>query len=148
MMTRRSYTSTGHKRTEEPLGFELDGVAWECEAQMSLLDFSEFARLAVQGVDSESAEGLAILAELYQGLLGSSYQRFRAHCRKHGTSGEQLMLIVQDLAGDAAARPTERPSDSTDGPLPEAGTARVVSFSRGTVEEKPQEETPQVVSYG
>lgn len=144
----RSYTSKGRDQQNLDLGFELDGVEFKCETSMSLLDLSEFARLAVQGVDSESPEGLAILADIYSSLLGSSYQRFRAHCRKHGTDGEQLMHIVMDLASEASKRPTSRPSDSSDGPPNDPDTQKVVSFKRGTVEEKPKEETRQVVSYG
>lgn len=146
----RSYTSKGRDKAAQDLdlGFELDGVEWKCETSISVLDLSEFARLAVQGVESGSPEGLAILADIFQGLLGTSYQRFRAHCRKHGADDETLVDILKDLFEQAAERPTSRPSDSSDGPPSDPDTQKVVSFKRGTVEDKPIEEMSAVLSYG
>lgn len=154
-MTRRSYTSSTTPQDERPpQEFELDGVVWVCENSVSVLDLSEYARLAQRGVDSGSPEGVAILADVYSGLLGSKYQAFRDHCRRHGTDDRVLVQIIGDLISDAAQRPTRRPSDSSDGPQNAPGTAKVVSFDKRTVEVKPleetqpREETPQVVSYG
>ncbi|MET8334359.1 hypothetical protein [Streptosporangium canum] len=152
-MTRRSYTSAGRKQTggkQLKFSFDLDGVVFENEGDVSLMDLSEFARLATQGVDSESPEGAAIIAEIFMTLLGErTYQRFRTHCRRHGTDDETLMAILGDLMSEASDRPTSRPSDSSDGPPTAPVTATVVSFSRGTVEqvEAPKEE-PRVASYG
>lgn len=149
-MTKRSYTST-RRTADQPTKrpeFELDDVTWVCEGDISVLDLSEYARLANQGVDSDSPEGVAILADVYSGLLGSSYQRFRAHCRKHGTDGDVLVQILGDLIAETSDRPTSRPSDSSDGPKSDPATAMVVSFKRGTVEHQEPQETPPVVSYG
>lgn len=151
-MTKRSYTST---RADQRAGqsqkkpeFTLDGIDWVCEGEMSVLDVSEYARLATQGVDTDSPEGVAILADVFSGLLGSTYQQFRAHCRKHGTDGEVLVQIIGDLLAEQADRPTNRPSDSSDGPKSDPATRTVVSFKRGTVEQQEPQETPPVVSYG
>jgi hypothetical protein len=149
-MTRRSYTSGKRDRTNAPaLDFELDGVTFASAGGVSVLDLSEYARLAAQGVDAESQEGLAILADVYLGLLGEQvYQRFRAHCRRHQTDPAVLVQILGDLISEAADRPTSRPADSSDGPPTVPGTATVVSFSRGTVEQEVPREASQVVSYG
>ncbi|WP_436759324.1 hypothetical protein [Streptosporangium sp. V21-05] len=156
-MTRRSYTSPGHKKASNSLvvEFDLDGVTFRNEdAAASVLDFSEFARLATMGVDSKSAAGASIIAEIFMMLLGeSTYQRFRAHCRRHGTDDETLLAIIGDLMEEAGNRPTGRPSDSSDGPPTAPATATVVSFSRGTVEQtelpaQQPKETPRLVSYG
>ncbi|WP_031165948.1 hypothetical protein [Streptosporangium roseum] len=152
-MTRRSYTSASRKQTsgkQLDFSFELDGVVFKNEGDVSLMDLSEFARLATQGVDSESPEGAAIVAEIFMTLLGErTYQRFRTHCRRHSTDDETLMAILGDLMSEAGDRPTSRPSDSSDGPPSAPATAMAVSFSRGTVEqvEAPKEEQ-QLVSYG
>ncbi|MER7131259.1 hypothetical protein [Streptosporangium saharense] len=152
-MTRRSYTSKSRAAaTGGPaLEFDLDGVTFVGEGDISVMDLSEYARLATSGVDSESPEGVAILADVYLGLLGErTYQKFRAHCRKHGTDGETLVAILGDLISQEADRPTSRPSGSPDGPPTGPATATVVSFSRATVEQEPtgQETQEQVMSYG
>ncbi|MGC5012514.1 hypothetical protein ACLQ2R_17260 [Streptosporangium sp. DT93] len=148
-MSRRSYTSAGRQQDVPALDFELDGVTFVGEGDISVMDMSEYARLATQGVDSESPEGVAILADVYKGLLGDRvYNRFRMHCRKHGTDGETLVTILQDLISAAADRPTGRPSDSSDGPQTAPATVTAVSFSRGTVEQVAAKQEPQLVSYG
>ena len=153
----RSYTSKGKTDRVRPK-FELDGEVFEGEGTVSLMDLSEFARLAAAGFDDGSADGIAILADIYRNLLGDAeYQRFRRHCRERDVDGGLLVEIIAGTMAEAseeAGRPTERPSDLPDGPPEGGGTARVVSLQRGTVEEKPAEaataeaETRQVVSYG
>jgi len=152
-MARRSYTSPGRTKNEGGLNFvfELDGVVFENEGAVSLVDLSEFARLAAMGVDSKSAAGASIIAEVFLMVLGeSTYQQFRTHCRKHGTDDETLLAIISDLMEEAGNRPTSRPSDSSDGPPNDPATATVVSFSRATVEQVPVQPEPvkQLVSYG
>ncbi|NUW45541.1 hypothetical protein [Nonomuraea rhodomycinica] len=153
----RSYTSKRQQNQAAPvLRFELDGEVFTGEGSVSMMDLSEFARLASVGMDTTDPRAGAILADIYLALLGENeYQRFRAHCRRNGTDGETLMNILGDLASEEADRPTDRSSDSSDGPPNAAGTARVVSFSRGTVAEVPSEATAEtetaprkVVSYG
>jgi hypothetical protein len=157
-MARRSYTSqaAGQNPDAPKLDFDLDGITWVCDGDISVLDLSEYARLAQQGVDTDTPEGMAMLADMYSGLLGDRYQAFRAHCRKHKTRGEMLVAIIGDLITEGADRPTSRPSDSSDGPTNGAATAKVVSLQRGTVEqveapilqETETVPTPAVVSYG
>jgi hypothetical protein len=157
----RSYSSAGRKQnpdaTQFKVEFELDGVAFVGDGQMSLMDVSELARLAGEGMDSAGPEGVAILADIYRTLLGpATYKAFRAHCREHGVEGGLLVEILAGLISEESGRPTVRPSGSSDGPPAGAGTAKVVSLQRGTVEqvEAPilQEETKpevrQALSYG
>ncbi|MFI6793682.1 hypothetical protein ACIBG4_40760 [Nonomuraea sp. NPDC050383] len=154
----RSYNSKGRKTDRVRPKFELDGEVFEGEGTVSLMDLSEFARLAAEGFDDGSPEGVGILADIYRSLLGpAEYARFRRHCREHDVDGGLLVEIIAGTMAEAsedAGRPTGRPSDSPDGPPEGGGTARVVSLQRGTVEEKPAEEataepeTRRVVSYG
>lgn len=151
----RSYTSKGRKQnaTAPQLEFEIDGVTFTGDGSVSVMDLSEFARLATLGTDTQDPRAGAIIADIYHALLGEKeYQRFRGHCRTHGTDGETLLSIIGDLASeeseDTTGRPTSRSSDSSDGPQSTPDTVTVVSFSRATVEEKPAEEMPPVVSYG
>lgn len=153
-MAKRSYTSrSGSQQARKAQEFDLDGVTFVATGAVSMLDISEFARLAAQGLDSDSPEAVAFIADTYHSLLGDQeYRRFREHCRAHGTDGSVLVQILGDLAGEQVeaetGRPTGRPSDSSDGPPPGPATQTVVSFSRATVETKPVEETPPLVSYG
>ncbi|SFK92711.1 hypothetical protein SAMN05216275_14170 [Streptosporangium canum] len=153
-MARRTYTSAPAKPQPGVVlpYFTLDGVTFTCTDQLALLDLSEFARLASQGLDSDSPDGIAAIGEFLTAILGDvTYQRFRRHCRQHKTDGETIVAIIGDLIQDFSARPTSRPSDSSDGPPSTEGTARVVSLSRGTVEEVPAETVtaePELVRYG
>ncbi len=156
-MAKRSYTSkppaAASQNAVPAVSFELDGVEFEGEGAISTMDFAEYARLAAAGIDSQDPSGVAIIADVFLGLLGErTYQRFRAHCRRHRTDDatlvEILKGIMQDATEAATNRPTQRPSSLPDGPPNDPATAKVVSFSRATVEEKPVEETPPVVSYG
>ncbi|MEU9888014.1 hypothetical protein [Sphaerisporangium sp. NPDC051011] len=161
-MTKRSYTSAASIPDDETapklpqFDFELDGVTFVCTEAPSALDLSEFARLAAEGVDSESPEGLAILAQVFITVLGEKeYRRFRAHCRKYRPEPELLIQIIGDIFEDYAERPTTRPSDSPDGPPTTGATSKVVSLSQATVRvvDGPEPETRtvpagRVVSYG
>ncbi|MFI7468133.1 hypothetical protein [Nonomuraea sp. NPDC049646] len=164
-MAKRSYTSKQKASSGDnavpAVSFELDAVEFVGDGAISTMDFAEYARLAAQGVDSQNPAGMAIIADVFLGLLGEqTYQRFRAHTRSHRTDDDTLVAILRDIIQDATeaatARPTQRPSDSPNGPQTAQGTARVVSLSRATVtevEQVPQQETetvstPAVVSYG
>lgn len=150
----RAYTSKGSQANIRP-EFKLDDAVFRGEGTISLMDLSEFARLAAEGFDDGSPEGIGILADIYRTLLGAQeYGRFRRHCREHGTDGRLLLEIIGGIIAEAGDRPTERPSDSSDGPPPDPASATVVSFSRGTVEQQtpqeqePQAQEPRVISYG
>ncbi|MET8866537.1 hypothetical protein ABZW11_26665 [Nonomuraea sp. NPDC004580] len=149
-MAKRSYTS--QPATDAPkfeVEFELDGVEFRGEGSVNMLDISEFARLANAGVDTTDPAAVAIIAEMFHTLLGEAeYKRFLAHVRRHNTAPEVLLAIIGDMSAADTGRPTSRSSGSPDGPPTVPGTAKVVSFSRGTVEEKPVEPTPALVSYG
>jgi hypothetical protein len=166
-MAKRSYTSkprpAARDKTIPAVSFDIDGVEFVGEGAISTMDFAEYARLANQGVDSANPAGVAIIADVFLGLLGEqTYQRFRSHCRTHHTDDDTIVAILRDIIQDATeaatARPTQRPSDLPDGPLTGPATARVVSLSRATVSEVPADQTPEpetqaapmpaVVSYG
>lgn len=152
-MGKRSYSSASDQQERKPQEFDLDGVTFVATGSVSMLDISEFARMASQGMDSGSPEAIGFLADIYRGLLGDQeYRRFREHCRQHLTKGDVLIEVLGDLAAeqvkDETGRPTGRSSDSSDGPPNAPDTQTVVSFSRATVETRPVEETKPAVSYG
>jgi hypothetical protein len=150
----RSYTSKKRDTGGDVLTFELDGVVFSCPGRPNALDLAELGRLAEAGADSVEPEALAAIGNFLTAIMGKrEYDRFRRHCREHDTDDETLMEVLAGIVEDIADRPTERPSTSPDGPQSTPGTARVVSFSRGTVEtikasEPESQPTPAVVSYG
>ncbi len=137
MTARKSYTS----KPAEPFPFDLDGVAFVVPGGVSLLDLCEMARLA--DVDATSPEGAAALADFFHDALGDGYERFRLHVREHHTDPGTLVDIMADMIEATTARPTRRPSDSSDGPTTTGPTLRVIS-SDGTVRE--EQLTPQRVA--
>ena len=154
-MAKRTYSSGPQRDLGEAPSFELDGVTFTCVAKLSPLDLAEFARFAGAGVDSASPDGVAAIGELLTAVLGdATYGQLRRHVRTHNTPDETIVDIIGDLIEDFTQRPTSRPSDSSDGPTAAPATARVVSFSRGTVSEveAPPTATPEPaqrgVSYG
>jgi hypothetical protein len=149
-MAKRSYTSTPDQNAPVfDVEFELDGVEFKGQGSVNMLDISEFARLASAGVDTSDPAAVAIIAEMFLTLLGEQeYKRFLAHVRRKNTRPEVLLAIIGDMSAKDTDRPTTRSSGSPDGPPPAEATAKVVSFSRATVEEKPVEAPPALVSYG
>jgi hypothetical protein len=121
MMGRRSYTS----KPTEPVSFDLDGVQFVATGGVKLLELCELAQVA--DVDSASVEGAAALGQFFRSLLGQDYDRFRVHCREHGTDPDTLLQIVADVIEAVSERPTRRPSDSADGPPTTGRTWRVHS---------------------
>jgi hypothetical protein len=146
-MAKRSYTSTPDKHAPAlTVEFELDGVEFKGEGSVNMLDISEFANA---GVDTTDPAAVAIIAEMFLTLLGEpAYKRFLAHVRRKNTQPEVLLAILGDLSADTTDLPTSRSSGSPDGPQNAPAIAKVVSFSKGTVEERPVEEKPALVSYG
>jgi hypothetical protein len=96
-MTKRSYTSKPRDARPE-ISFELDGVTFVAEGDLSPVDALEFARMAARGADSESAEGAAAVGHILLFTLGeSTYHAFRRHCREHHADNQTLMGIIGDL---------------------------------------------------
>jgi hypothetical protein len=139
-MSRRQYTSKPAAAVE----FDLDEVHFVAAGGLSLLEVMELARFA--DVDTDSPEGAVAVGDFFRGLFGCScervhrtgceYDRFRRHCRAHGTDDDTLMGIMQDIMGARSGHPTQRPSVSADGPPTTPPTLRVIS-SDGSLREEP-----------
>ena len=114
----RSYTSG----TPVPFDFELDGVSFVAAGGVQVLELSE---LALRGEeDPSSAAGTAALAVVFRNALGKQeYERFRKHCREHGTDGDVLLEIVRDMSEHAASTPTTPSGQSSSGRLTTGGTS-------------------------
>lgn len=85
------------------------------ECNVAMLDFAE---LATGGVDENSIEGLAVVKGFLRDVVvEADWAAFWRSARKnHATVRGDLMPIVVQVFTGQAARPTTRPSDSSDGP--------------------------------
>lgn len=111
----RSYTSARREHHGVKPRFELDGVEFTAEGNISALDMSDmamrFANVEVDGLGAATA-----FAEFYQAALGAAvYRRFLAHTREHHTGQDTLFAVMNGLVEDYTARPTEPPSLSQPG---------------------------------
>lgn len=129
--------------------FTLDGVQFTTRGNVSMLDLSAMARLAVAGADTSDPRSVAAFDDFFRAALSgmvtktredgsteqvydeSEYTRFANHVRRHQTDPETLFAIMEDITEDvtAGAFPTERPNDSSVGPSETPPTLRVFSES-------------------
>src|SRR5260370_1041077 len=137
-----AFTSAPPERQSPLAGlpFSLDAVPVACEGQLSTLDLSELAGMAVQGDEGNAPQAIATLAAFLQIALGpAQYVRFRNHCREHKTDDDTLIAIMQMINGhigvfveaETGRPPCPQPS-SSDGPAARAEpTTRGTSLQRG-----------------
>jgi hypothetical protein len=79
----------------------------------ALMEFAE----AAERVESESLAGMAAIMRLLKSaVVDEDWPRFQATARKNRATVEACMEMVMRLFEQEAARPTGRPSDSSDGP--------------------------------
>jgi hypothetical protein len=98
------------------------------ECNVAMLDFAE---LATGGVDENSIEGLAVVKGFLRDVVvEADWAAFWRSARKnHATvRGDLMPIIVQVITGEAA-RPTSRPSDSSDGPASTPESSALASSS-------------------
>jgi hypothetical protein len=106
------------------------------ECNVAMLDFAE---LATGGVDENSIEGLAVVKGFLRDVVvEADWAAFWRSARKnHATvRGDLMPIIVQVITGQAA-RPTTRPSDSSDGPANTQENSEPASSSPDTPPEEP-----------
>jgi hypothetical protein len=113
----REFTSKTDGQADEatvllaPVAFTLDGVKFEAQATVSVLDLGWLYQF--EEIDADSLEGMAALTKFLSLVLGREvYERLARHIRKHNTSGDTLMEIVEHIVESVTERPTEAPSTS------------------------------------
>ncbi|MGZ6838561.1 MAG: hypothetical protein ACXVGE_22080 [Blastococcus sp.] len=96
--------------------YELFGETFALADTISEFSLMEFAE-AAEDVESNSLGAMAaVMRLLREAVLPEDWQRFRQSCRTNKASAEALLPIVYKVFEDATDRPTQRPSDSSDGP--------------------------------
>ena len=93
------------------------GESFTVADRIGLMPLMRFAKHAQAGVDANEMAGLAALLDLLEQCIApQDWQRFNDHADKVRADGDQLMVVVKDVIEVLSARPTSRPSDSSDGP--------------------------------
>lgn len=85
--------------------------------QVSTLALMRFAKLAQGGMDAESMEGLAAMYDLLEQCIApEDWPAFGRLADQQRAQADDLFDVVTRVLPLIAARPTGRPSDSSDGP--------------------------------
>jgi hypothetical protein len=96
---------------------EFCGERFRMAERVGLMPMMRFAKVAKAGVDSDDLDGLAAMYDLLeQCIADDEWARFQAHADKTRADGDELMRVVKDVFEVLSARPTRRPSGSSDGP--------------------------------
>jgi hypothetical protein len=92
------------------------GESFDLADRIGLMPLMRFAHLARSGVDSDDMEGLdAMYTLLNQCFTDESWTRFQDVSTRERADGEELFACVTQALTAMTARPTGRPSDSSDG---------------------------------
>lgn len=109
------------EETPEEQTAEFKGETFRLNTDVSEYAFLEFAEAAEAGEDSGTLAGMAALMRFLLELIHDGDRaRFRQVCRREKVTSDELVDFMLGKAGRDAERPTERSSDSSDGPT---GTA-------------------------
>ena len=108
------------------------GETFSLADTVSEIAVMEFAEAASDGLDGDTMEGLAALMRLIKEcIVEDERKKFMVHARKSHAGSTDLVKIIEAALGDQIDRPTERPSDSSDGPSSIAPKSAANSVDRG-----------------
>jgi hypothetical protein len=115
------------------------GEQFKVRGSVALMALMRFAHIAQGGTDSGEMEGLAAMYDLLESAIDEGdWGRFQDHALKTRATDKDLMLLVRKVIRGETDRPTQRPSDSSDGP----GSTEQKSESEEPVSPEPQVEEP------
>lgn len=98
--------------------------------RVGLIPLGRFAKAAVSGLDTSDMEGLAAMSDMIADcVVDEDQQRFLDLAQKHRAQADDLMPIVMALVQGESGRPTQSPSDSSDGPSTTGESSRALSSS-------------------
>jgi hypothetical protein len=98
--------------------------------QVGLMPLMRFAKIAQDGVDSDDLAGLTAMYDLLQQcIVDEEWARFEVLATRHRDQGDELMQVVKQAIETMSARPTQRSSDSSDGPAPTSQSSTAGSSS-------------------
>lgn len=96
---------------------EFEGATFQLADKVGLMPLMRFAHVARSGVDANDMAGLAAIYEMLQSVIvDEDWERFEEHATKVRADGDDLNEVVKQAIELISQRPTEGPSDSSDGP--------------------------------
>lgn len=85
--------------------------------KLGLMPLIKFAYVANKGTEGSDMEGMAAMYTLLRSVIeDEQWPAFEEHATEARATDDDLMEAVQQAIGVMTARPTSRPSDSSDGP--------------------------------
>jgi hypothetical protein len=110
---------------------EFAGERFQLAGKVGLMPLMKFAHVASRGVDTDDMEGLAAMYDLLQSVIADEeWARFERKAIESRADGDELFGTVKAAISALTARPTEGPSDSSDGPQTESTSSLDDSSSR------------------
>lgn len=107
------------------------GESFRLADKIGLMPLMRFAHVSRRGVDSNDMEGLAAIYDLLkQCVADEDWDRFEDHATTTRADGDDLLEVVSQAVQAIAERPTQEPSDSSDGPTRTSGSSAGGSSSR------------------
>jgi hypothetical protein len=108
------------------------GAEFATAEKIGLMPLMRFAAAAKAGLDSDDMDGLAALYTLIQDCIDpADWPRFERHATDTKAEADDLMKVVQTVIEALAARPTQRPADSSAGPPSTSAPSKGISSTPG-----------------
>lgn len=114
----------GHKVT-------MLGRDFRIAEKVGLMPLMKFAMAAKGGADTDDMESLAAMYEMLRDCIDpNEWQAFERHATDAKAEAEDLLKVVTDTISVLSARPTRRPTVSSDGPPTTSPTSKDTSSAR------------------
>jgi hypothetical protein len=115
-------------RSGDPDTFTFYGETFRIADEIGVMPLMEFAAAASSGLDSAEVEGMAAMYAMLADCLAdeerdengklvrpAEFPRFRQVAKQHKADGDTLLAVCTRVYEVVSGRPTEQPSDSSDG---------------------------------
>jgi hypothetical protein len=112
---------------------EDDGERFRVAEDVGFWPLAEFAKIAHQGADSETMEGIVAIFDLCRDLIHErDFRRFGEHCSMRKYKGEKVLDLVSEAMAVVTATPTVSPSASPGGAASTSPSLNGTSTPRGS----------------
>lgn len=135
---RRNIPARQNGHSDSPNVVSWMGAEFKIADKIGIMPMLRYANLAEEGTDSLDMHGLSAMYLLIQQCLNEDdWVRFQKHATVKRADDNDLMKFVQDVMERLSGRPTQKPSDSSDGPKTtepsseDAATLRVLDRTEG-----------------
>jgi hypothetical protein len=114
----------------EPDQFKFYGETFTVAERVGAMPLLRFAAVAESGTQASEMEGMAAMYELIRDcLIPGDWPRFQKVAADNKATDDEFLEICGAVYKAATARPTQRPTDSVDGPSDTGESLKDPSFS-------------------